>query len=76
MYNKLERVCLGFEAILLSRKDESYNEIIDFVIDCSSLRSKNKFYIVAADGAISQLLESYLIILLLPVGILLDEWRW
>jgi len=54
MYNELERVCLGCEAILTSERNESYKAIIDFVLEYSPLRTRDQIYVVAADGAINQ----------------------
>ena len=53
-YNKLEKVCLGCEAILTSQRDKSYGERIGLVIDYSSLCSKEEKQVGIEDKAIFQ----------------------
>ena len=53
MYNELERVCIGCEAILTLKK-ESYRNIIDFVLDYLPQRTGMQMCVVADDCAINQ----------------------
>ena len=40
MYNELEKVCLGCEAIMKAERHEAYNAIIDFVLEYSLLQKR------------------------------------
>ena len=50
IYNKYFKC----ETSLTSERNESYRAMIDSVIDCSLLRTRDQRYAVAVDGAINQ----------------------
>ena len=49
MYNELDKVCLGCEAIMTAERHEAYSAIIDFMLEYSPLRKRDEIYVVAAD---------------------------
>ena len=74
MYNELEKVCLGCEAIMTAERHEAYSAIIDFMLEYSPLRKREEIYVVAADGAVTQ--ESITNIYRLPnAKYMADQWH-
>ncbi len=74
MYNELERVCIGCEAILTSERSELHKAIINFTLDYSPLRTRDQIYVVVADGATNQL--TLVDTLYLPnIKYMADQWH-
>ena len=54
MYNELNSVCVACEAIICSEREESYNAMIQFVLQNSKKRTNENINVIAADGFINQ----------------------
>ena len=55
MYNELNMICLGCEAIVISERKEAYKALLNFICDEKySSRLKPDVSVLAADGAVTQ----------------------
>ena len=54
MFNEINSVCVGCEAIICSEREDAYKAMIQFVIKNSKKRTNENIHVIAADGFINQ----------------------